>query len=195
MRVSSPTITIVLTLILGSLALKASSADIRFSTAETGSANAVQTMYRGGVPHTDRNGNIRYGYDGSSYLPRCIYHAIPGSFQAIRSAGFNCAHTYEQYGIADVIGEMRSAGLQLLKHWPTDEEVGRFKSDPNILGWYLDEEPTHRTYLEMDKSGDNTLMSERYEAYLARKAAIKAIDPHHPVFPLESGWIPPGMQS
>ncbi len=192
---ASSLVKIVLALTIGSLALKLSSARIRISTAETRSVNAVQTMYRGGVPHTDRNGNIRYRYDGSSFLPRCIYHAIPGSFQAIRSAGFNCAHTYEQYGVADVIGEMRSADLQLLKHWPTDEEIGRFKSDPNILGWYLDEEPTHRTYLEMEKSGRRTLMSERYEAYLSRRAAIKAVDPHHPVFPLESGWIPRGMQS
>jgi hypothetical protein len=37
-------------------------------------------------------------------------------------------------------------------------------------------------------------MWQRYETYLSRKAAIKAIDPHHPVFPIESGWIPPGHQ-
>ncbi len=192
---ASSSIKIALGLTVGSLALTVLVVNVRASRAETRSVNAAQTMYRGGVPHTDRNGSIRYGFDSVSFLPRCIYHAIPGSFQGIRAAGFNCAHTYEQYGITEVIGEMRAAGLQLLKHWPTDEEVGRFKSDPNILGWYLDEEPTHHTYLEMTKSGNRTLIGERYQAYLARRAAIKAIDPHHPVFPLESGWIPPGMQS
>ncbi len=164
------------------------------SPRETASLHAVQTMYRAGVPHTDTRGRLRHAYDSASFLPRCIYHAIPGSFQQVRDAGFNCAHTYEQYGVDEVIEELRAAGLQLIKHWPTDPEVARYKSDPNLLGWYLDEEPTHQIFLEMVRTGNRDLMGDRYEAYLARRAAIRAIDPHHPIFPLESGWIPPGMR-
>ena len=158
------------------------------------SVGAVQMMYRAGVPHTDAQGNPRQRYDSTSFFPRCLYHAIPGSLRSIRDAGFNCVHTYEGIPMEGIMEELRSEGLQLLKHWPTDEEVATFASDPSILGWYLDEEPTHRTFLEMAKTGNSNLMSERYQTYLARKAAIKAIDPRHPVFPLESGWIPRGYE-
>jgi hypothetical protein len=155
---------------------------------------AMQTVYRAGVPHTDRHGHLRRRHGSDSFFPRCLYHAIEGSLQAIKDAGFNCVHTYEQIGIHDIMPELRSADLQLLKHWPTDAEVRAFAYDPHILGWYLDEEPTHRAFLEMARTGATGLVQERYEAYLARRAAIKAIDPHHPVLPLESGWIPPGHQ-
>jgi hypothetical protein len=158
------------------------------------SVGAVQTVYRAGVPHTDRQGNPRHEYDSASFFPRCLYHAMQGSLQSISDAGFNCVHTHESIGISHILDELRSARLQLLKHWPTDEEVRTFALDPRILGWYLDEEPTHRTFLEMARTGNIDLMRQRYETYLSRKAAIKAIDPHHPVFALESGWIPPGHQ-
>jgi hypothetical protein len=38
-------------------------------------------------------------------------------------------------------------------------------------------------------------MGERYQAFLSRMAAIKAIDPRHPVFPLDGSWIPPGFEA
>src|SRR5918994_2154818 len=57
---------------------------------------AMQTVYRAGVPHTDRHGNIRDRYGADSFLPRCLYHAIEGSLRVIKDAGFNCVHTYEQ---------------------------------------------------------------------------------------------------
>lgn len=155
---------------------------------------AVQTLYRGGVPHTDRHGNVRRGYDSASFFPRCLYHAMKGSLQLIKDAGFNCVHTYEQIDMRDIMGELRSADLQLFMHWPTDAEVRAFALDPHVLGWYLDEEPTHRTFLEMARTGNSGLMQQRWEAYLSRRATIKAIDPHHPILPLESGWIPPGHQ-
>jgi hypothetical protein len=155
---------------------------------------SMQTVYRAGVPHTDRHGNPREHLGDDSFFPRCLYHAIHGSLQAIKDAGFNCVHTYEQIGMHDIMPELRSADLQILRHWPTDAEVRTFAHDPHILGWYLDEEPTHRAFLEAARTGATGLMQQRYDAYLSRKAAIKAIDPHHPVLPLESGWIPPGHQ-
>jgi hypothetical protein len=155
-------------------------------------APAVQSIYQAGVPHTDAQGNLRSRRDGASFFPRCIYHAVPGSFAAIRRAGFNCVHTWEGVGIAEVIEELRSAGLQLIRHAPTNDEVRAFGSDPRILGWYLDEEPTGQTHVEMERSGRRDLMTERYRAFVARKAVIKAMDPRHPVFPLDGADIPPG---
>ena len=158
------------------------------------SDSAVQTVYRGGVPHTDRQGAVRTGYDTASFFPRCIYHAVAGSFRAIREAGFNCVHTWEGHGIAEVMPELRAAGLQLIRHWPTDAEVTSFAADSNILAWYLDEEPTARTYFDMQRTGNAGLMAERYEAFLSRKAAIKAIDRRHPVFALDGAWVPPALE-
>ena len=67
-----------------------------------------------------------------------------------------------------------------------------FASDPRILGWYLNEEPTGQTYVDMERSGRHDLMAERYRAFVDRKAAIKAMDPRHPVFLLDGSDIPPG---
>ena len=61
-------------------------------------ASAVQSIYQAGVPHTDAQGNIRTRRDSASFFPRCIYHALPGSFTAIKAAGFNCVHTWEDFG-------------------------------------------------------------------------------------------------
>jgi hypothetical protein len=155
--------------------------------------SAVQSFYVAGVPHTDAQGNPRSRYDAASFFPRCIYHAVPGSFTVIKAAGFNCVHTWEGMGVAEVIDELRSADLQLIRHWPTDEEVTRFAPDPRILGWYLDEEPTGQTYLDMERTGNRDLMAARYEAFVSRRAAIKALDPRHPIFPLDAGDIPPGL--
>ncbi|HEY7633938.1 MAG TPA: hypothetical protein VH763_00215 [Gemmatimonadales bacterium] len=155
------------------------------------SPGAVQRVYRSGVPHTDRTGTIQFEYDSASFFPRCLYHAMAGSFQAIKDAGFNCVHTWEGYGIRDVIGELRSANLQLIKHWPSDAEVSAFAADSNILAWYLNEEPVAQIYLDAQRSGDSTLMGRRYQDFLSRFSAIKALDPNHPIFSLGTAWIPP----
>jgi hypothetical protein len=162
---------------------------------ETLEPSGVQSIYLGGVPHTDAQGSPRSRYDAASFFPRCIYHAVPGSFMAIKAAGFNCVHTWEGVGVAEVIEDLRSAGLQLIRHSPTDDEVRRFGADPRILGWYLDEEPTGHTFADMLRTGNPRLMAERYQAFVSRKTAIKAVDPRHPVFPLDASGIPPGQSA
>jgi hypothetical protein len=158
------------------------------------SAGAVQQAYQTGVPHTDRQGKLRFRYDSSSFFPRCLYHAVAGAFQAIKEAGFNCVHTWEGYGIRDIIGELGAADLQLIKHWPTDGEVRAFAANPHVLAWYLDEEPAAQIYLDAQRTGDTTLMGQRYRDFLSRRADIKRLDPNHPVFSLGTAWIPPGYE-
>jgi hypothetical protein len=154
---------------------------------------AVQPIYAGGVPHTDAQGALRSRYGSGSFFPRCLYHAVPGSFSTIRRAGFNCVHVWEGVRLGQVIGELRSAGLQVIPHAPTHQEVVEFASDPHILGWYLDEEPTGHAYLDMARTGAPGLIAERYRVFLANMAAIKAVDPRHPVFPLDGTYAPPGL--
>ncbi len=41
-------------------------------------ADAVQTFYQNGVPHTDASGNVRTGYDpAQSFLPNGLYNLTP----------------------------------------------------------------------------------------------------------------------
>jgi hypothetical protein len=159
---------------------------------ETIEPAGVQTVYRAGVPHTDAQGDRRWRVDDASFFPRCLYHAMPGSLGVIRAAGFNCVHAWEGAGLGDIIGELRVTGLQLIKHWPSDDEIRRFRSDPRVLGWYLDEEPTGQTRVDMDRGGDRGLMAARFRAFEARMVAIKQLDPRHPVFPIDGADIPPG---
>ena len=63
---------------------------------------AVQTIYQGGVPHTDRQGRRMYGFDPDrSFFPIGIYHGVAGEFRGrrydlaeARDAGFNTAHMW-----------------------------------------------------------------------------------------------------
>ncbi|MGN6391375.1 MAG: hypothetical protein ACTHM9_03865 [Gemmatimonadales bacterium] len=145
------------------------------------------------MPHTDRQGAFRSRYADDSFFPHCLYHAVPASFEAIRRGGFNCVHLWEGVGLAQAIGEVRSAGLQVIRHMPTRDELVAYRSDPHILGWYLDEEPTSHAWLDMARTGTPGLMAYRYRTFLANMAAVKSLDSRHPVFPLDGAYVPPGL--
>jgi hypothetical protein len=171
-------------------AARAQDYNLAFGTAEgrEPEARAVrgpQTVYQRGVPHTDKHGRVRSVRDSASFFPICLYHAIAGSFRTIKDAGFNCVHAWEGHALDDVIAELRAADLQLFKHWPTDDEVRRYAADPHVLGWYLNEEPTD--YWRLGRGH----MEEEYRKFVTRRAQIRAIDPVHPVFPLDSPSILP----
>jgi hypothetical protein len=69
--------------------------------------------------------------------------------------------------------DLRQNNLQLIYHYPKDSELKKYATDPQILAWYLDEEPT--MYLNKD-------IEARYAAFQKRQAEIKKIDPLRPVF-------------
>ena len=54
------------------------------------------------------------------------------------------------------------------------EAVRLFANHTNMLGWYLDEEPTGAYYRSID---DQSLAVEKFAVFLERKAAIREIDP------------------
>ncbi|MEN6358356.1 MAG: hypothetical protein ABFD83_14885 [Armatimonadota bacterium] len=153
--------------------------------------NAVQTCYQKGVPHTDRNGHMLSKYDPQrSFLPIGIYHFVLDDqssgilgFDYLAASGFNCCHYCELQKLSDLIGDAEKSGIQLFPHHPTDEDVKAYKDSPAILGWYLDEEATGFYW------GPN--MEAAFKKFLARRDAIKAIDPNHPVFALDACWITP----
>ena len=150
---------------------------------------AAQHVYLHGVPHTDRNGRPLTHYDPDrSFLPIAIYHAVTGnvggttySLSTLADAGFNACHLWEGIRPTAAIADAERSHIQLITHWPTDAEVAALKDHPSILAWYLDEEPIGQ-YWSNDMAG-------HYEKFLARRDAIKKIDPVHPVFPLDTAWI------
>jgi hypothetical protein len=157
--------------------------------------DAVQTIYRNGVPHTDKNGNMRLTYDpATSFFPIMLYHSWVGTmhsqtwtFSDFANAGFNSCHLWE--GQRPTVAEAdaaQAAGIQLVTHWPTDAEINALKNHPSTLAWYLDEEPIGM-YWAFDMQG-------HYQTYLTRKSQVKALDPQHPVFIMDVPWISPPVR-
>ena len=157
-------------------------------------AQAVQKIYRGGVPHTDTRGAIRLSYDARrSFFPIGLYHALNGphfgrhyDFSLLRDARFNLIHYWEGQKLADVIEPARAAGLQVMVPEPTMDEVRRYHDDPAIWGWYLDEEPSGRY-----KPDTHTA---KLATFGQRRAAIHAMDPQRPVFSLDKPAMDDGRR-
>ncbi|MCT7977400.1 hypothetical protein [Laspinema olomoucense] len=160
------------------------------------SLNAVQSVYQNGVPHTDKMGRSLINFDAErSFFPICIYHALTGehhgrrySLASLKNARFNCVHTWEGQKLDSIIEDLRTNDLQLIYHGtqyfgPTDEELKKYANDPNILAWYLDEEPTGSYW------GSN--MNAKFAAFQKRMQEIKEVDQIHPVFILDVAWITP----
>ena len=153
------------------------------------SDKAVQTIYQENVPHTDKMGRQLMQFDEErSFLPICMYHALTGdhhgqqySFAPLKQAGFNCVHTWEGQKLDSIIEPLRKENLQLIYHRPKNAEIKKYANDPNILGWYLDEEPTGHYW------GSN--MNAKFDAFQKRMQEIKAIDKIHPVFIVDTSWI------
>lgn len=153
------------------------------------SESASQSVYRSGVPHTDREGNRLTGYEtGQSFFPIGLYHALTGvhhgqlhALTETAAAGFNTVHFWEGQKLADVAEAARQARLQIIYHNPSDAEVRRFAGHSTMLSWYLDEEPTLR-FPEVRQPGLR-------RAFEDRKRAIHGIDPGRPVLVIDG---PPG---
>jgi hypothetical protein len=184
--------------------------------------DAVQKIYQGGVPHTDRHGNRLMEYDSTkSYLPLILYDAqLPCNTTESRQGqtclpvGFN-ASIYEDANFTGVLPYQsnpmssymkdRPAGfggtsLQVIREGPSliqtppgplkcppschgrqENEPKVYKDHPNLLGWYLREEPTG-SYWEKN-------MSSQFEVYKEEFAKVRAEDPEHPIFILDCPWI------
>ena len=164
-------------------------------------SDARQVIYQHGVPHTDRNGRMQLEADEKSFLPRCAYESLPGMLADLRRAGFNCFKPWNGLSIQAVLPEARASQMQLIKQlWilPCDfqthpdcdpsrdaarqiatlaDQVAKVADSANILGWYIEEEPTSCV-----NAGN---CQQRFENFKQFKAAIHAVDPLHPSFSLD----------
>ena len=158
-------------------------------------AEAVQKIHRNGTPHTNSQGVARLAYDPEeSFFPIGLYHALVGphfgrdyDLSVVKDAGFNLIHFWNGQALADVIGPARAAGLQLMVPEPTLDDIRRFRGDPAIWGWYLDEEPSGRYPPDTH--------SEKLAIFAERRNAIRALDPARPVFSLDKPAMDDGRRA
>jgi len=151
---------------------------------------AVQTVYRNGVPHTDRNGTFRLTYDPEhSFFPIGNYWAWWGTrynqtwtFADYVDLGLNCAMPGQVSEISEA-NDAWAAGIKLIYTEPNDAQVMALKDHPATLAYRMYDEPTGQYWFD-DMEG-------HFQAFLTRKAEVKAMDPVHPFFTLDCGWILP----
>lgn len=151
---------------------------------------AVQTIYRDGVPHTTRQGVPRLVYDArESFFPIGVYNGLMDSgdgrdsFALYAATGFNTVFPWPEEDFDATLATARANGLQLVVRNPNDANVTRLAGDPAILGYELDHEPTRHAQTET--------ALWRLEAFRDRRAAVRALDPRRPVFTVDAPGITP----
>ena len=149
---------------------------------------ARQTPYLDGVPHTDRQGRVRFAYDPErSFFPIGLWNAIlnaetevPFDYGLIAEAGYNTILPYVEGPDDAVMAEAARRDLQVILWWRKDR-VEPFRRHPNLLAWYLVEEPS----LAIGAKAQPAKQREFRERY----RAIKAADPGRAVFTLDVPYI------
>ena len=177
----SVVLTLVLTLLPGVIAL--SWGDDR--DRESPPATAMQTPYRNGVPHTDAHGARRSQYDGArSFFPIGLYHTLSGrhfgrdhDLALIQKAGFNTIHTWEGLPAAEAATAAHAAGLALILHNPSEADVRLLSGRPELLAWYLDEEPS----LHLAPEAQSAALA----SFLARAEHLRQLDSAHPILMID----------
>ncbi len=163
--------------------------DVRDPLEKMRDFNAVQTVYRNGVPHTDKNGNRLMAYDPEhSFFQVAIWgnpignvHGYEYDLTVLKDAGMNTMWPW----YTDVEAQLeagRQAGLQvvIMGKWPV-EVLEKVKDHPNWMGVVWHDEPTG-SFWGKDMEG-------KYQEFLAYKAQINKLAPGRPVFINDVPWI------
>ena len=155
---------------------------------------AVQTIYRGGVPHTDKRGRRMMEYEpersffqiGVWGTPVGKAHGVDHDLKVLVEAGFNTIWPW-YFPPEDSLKAAQEAGLQVVQMGDAllkdTDLLGKVKDHPNLLGNMWAEEPTGAWW------GKD--MEARFEAFLAYKEKVNTIAPDLPFFVLDVPWIEP----
>ncbi len=152
--------------------------------------NAVQVVYRGGVPHTDKNGNLLTRYDPQrSFFQIGIwgnpYGEIYGTnydLKTLTEAGFNTMWPWPIGTFEQQLEAGKAAGLQVVyMHALDPAEAARLKDHPNWLGNVWCDEPTG-AYWGNDMEG-------KFAEFQEYKAKINAAAPGRVVFINDVPWV------
>lgn len=151
--------------------------------------NAVQVIYRQGVPHTDRNGNLLTAYDpqrsffqigvwGNPFGTIYGYHY---DLKILTEAGFNTMWPWYRK-LADELDAGQMAGLQVVHMGPLDPaDAARLKDHPAWLGNCWKDEPTGSLWgKDMDGA---------YRDFLAYKQRLNEVAPGRAVFINDVPWV------
>lgn len=160
---------------------------------------ARQTVYLSGVPHTDRNGLMRNSYQPDSFFMKAMYHALTTnvhygvgySYAALKNAGFNTVIPFWGDPLTTVLSEASANDMQVISNMRVDPGqppapqisaaqtiAATYVNHPNVLGWYMEEEPTG--------APDEAV---RWQNYLDLKAAVLQVDPDHIPLVLDANWL------
>ncbi len=158
--------------------------------------NAVQVIYRGGVPHTDKNGNLLTEYDPErSFFQIGIWGNPFGDIYGynydltiLPEAGINTMWPWSGRGLEKELEAGAGAGLQVVHMRPLEtDDAATHKDHPNWLGNCWHDEPTGGWWgKEMDK---------HFDEFLAYKKEINEAAPGRPVFINDVPWISPPATS
>ncbi|MBN2057072.1 hypothetical protein JW905_19250 [bacterium] len=166
-----------------------SAEDTRDSLEKMRDFNAVQTIYRNGVPHTDKNGRLLTKYDPErSFFQIAVWgnpignvHGYEYDLKLLTDAGMNTMWPY----YTDVEAQLeagRQAGLQvvIMGKWPVGK-LEKVKDHPNWLGVVWHDEPTGNLW------GKD--MEGKYQEFLDYKVQINELAPGRAVFINDCPWI------
>lgn len=166
----------------------------------TGDDAIMQTVYREGVPHTDRNGQRLTTYDPDrSYFMLGLW-GVPQhgqvwdhtyDWQVYRDAGFNTVWPWHSANIAKALDNGDRFDLQVvwMEHQTAPlnetfiEQVRGIADHDALLATVWDDEPMSRRWGKDE--------AEAFEQYAAYRTAMSRIAPRLPVFVNLAPWITP----
>ena len=152
--------------------------------------NAVQVVYRQGVPHTDKRGRLLMQYDPArSFFQIGIWgnpigkiYGVDYDLKVLRDAGFNTMWPWPMRSLEDQLRAGSDAGLQVVNMGHLKEaDAARLKDHPNWLGNVWHDEPTG-SFWGKDMEG-------RFKEFLDYKARMNAVAPGVPIFINDVPWI------
>lgn len=154
--------------------------------------NAVQTVYRNGAPHTDRQGRLLTTFDpGKSFFQIGVWGApLPGKYYdsecdwaVLKTAGFNTVWPWAA-DPAKALETGASFGMQIvpMSEIP-DDTLTSIKDHPNLLGNVWMDEP-------IGGLGSKD-MDDLFGKFMAYRDNVHRIAPGLPVFVNDAPWIMP----
>jgi hypothetical protein len=153
------------------------------------SRSPVQTIYRSGVPHTDKNGVLRMQYDpATSYFPIADWGTpFEGAtynqnidWDVLKSAGYNTAWVSAAPGFARQAlqnGHFSDMQVVVMGEVPTSElsqirDIAAYRD--SLLGIMWKDEPSAQVPLDQQQA--------TYNSFLAYKQTVDGYLPNTPVF-------------
>jgi hypothetical protein len=151
------------------------------------SRDSIQTIYRQGVPHTDKNGALRTTYDPAQSFFQIGMWGTPlhgyeqGYFydwQQLKSAGFNTAWTWYKPAVQSLQSGWTNDMQVVLMGEASTNDLGIIAGNANLrnrlLGTAWADEPTTQTPLAQ--------MQAKYNAFQAYRNTVHSFLPNSPVF-------------